>query len=373
MVLSYIKLYFEGLKEGETKIRLRGIMNYRFIFVVLFVAILAPGVIAEVFFVDSTNGNDTNLGTREKPLSTLGKAVILVNNNSDSGPTVIKILPGIYNLTQAVVIKNSRPYTTKNRLTIEALVLPDDPGWKPQLMPMILSTEDPRNPEKPDLMTGTYGIQIKVSHITICGLRFLGSPVPNNMYAPIERIDTGLEDLLVTQCMFIGDRDSFDIYCPAIATGHKFVVEHCIFHNCHGSAVFWDGPEGISGKNNAMKYCIVDGAYISGVWTCQTSDDFEFHHNIVTNTEYFWMRKRGDHQRYKINNCVVTGNKYWSGYGIESGATGQTGQEVIYEERDVIKNSQVVLEENKNKRHYLHPLPDTPGSDLGAGLFKKRK
>jgi hypothetical protein len=295
-----------------------------------------------------------------------------VNSNSNSGPTIIKILPGIYNLTQAVVLKNSRQYTEKDRLTIEASVLPDDPGWKPQLMPMIFSTENPRNPERPDIITGTYGIQIKINHVTIRGLKFLGSPVPNNMYAPIERIDRGLEDLLVTQCMFVGDKDSFDIYCPAIATGNKFVVEHCIFHNCHGSAVFWDGPEGISGKNNAMRFCIVDGAYISGVWTCQTADDFEFHHNIIANSEYFWMRKRGDRQKYKIKKCFVIGNKYWSGYGIESGATGQTGNEVSYEQVEVVTNGTLTFETNKRSRNYMHIVEGSTGYDIGAGLFKEK-
>ena len=344
----------------------------RAVFVALVIAIFAPNLIAEVLFVDSPNGNDTNPGTKVKPLSTLGKAAILVNSNSNSGPTIIKILPGIYNLSQAVVLKNSRQYTEKDRLTIEASILPDDPGWKPQLMPMIFSTENPRNPERPDVITGTYGMQIKVSHVTICGLKFLGSPVPNNMYAPIERIDRGLEDLLVTQCMFVGDKDSFDIYCPAIATGNKFVVEHCIFHNCHGSAVFWDGPEGISGKNNAMRYCIVDGAYISGVWTCQTADDFEFHHNIIANSEYFWMRKRGGHQRYKIKKCFVIGNKYWSGYGIESGATGQTGNEVSYEQIEVVTNGTLTFETNKRSRNYMHIVEGSTGYDIGAGLFKEK-
>lgn len=352
--------------------RQRSIPNYRFIFVALVVMILAPGVIAEVLFVDSTNGNDTNPGTREKSLSTLGKAAILVNNSSNPGPTIIKILPGIYNLTQAVVLKNSRPYTENDRLTIEASVLPDDPGWKPQLMPMIFSTEDPRNPEKPDAMTGTYGLKIKLSHVTIRGLRFLGSPVPNNMYAPIEHIDKGLEDLLVTQCMFVGDKDSFDIYCPAIATGHKFVVDHCIFHNCHASAVFWDGPEGISGKNNAMRYCIVDGGFISGVWTCRTSDDFEFHHNIVTDTEYFWMRKKTERPvRYKLNDCIINVNKF-SGYGIESGPLGETGAEITYDRTNVIKGARISLVEDKNRKDYLHVVPGTFGCDLGAGLFKEK-
>ncbi|MHC4488646.1 MAG: right-handed parallel beta-helix repeat-containing protein [Planctomycetota bacterium] len=352
--------------------REKGVLHWEIVLVVLVIAILVPAAIAETLYIDSRNGNDTNPGTREKPLSTFGKAAILVNNNPNSGPTIIKILPGIYNLTQDVVFKNSRPYTEKDRLTIEASVLPDDPGWKPQLMPMILSTEDLRNPEKPDVMTGTYGLKIKVSHITIRGLRFLGSPVPKNMYAPIERIDKGLEDLLVTQCMFVGDKDSFDIYCPVIATGHKFVVDHCIFHNCHASAVFWDGPESISGKNNVMRYCIVDGGFISGVWTCRTSDDFEFHHNIVTDTEYFWMRKMTERPiRYKLNDCIINVNKF-SGYGIESGPIGETGAEITYDLTNVIKGAHILLVEDKNIKDYLHVMPGTFGCDLGAGLFKEK-
>jgi len=349
--------------------RQRDFSIHQLIFTAMLFTILSSVAIAEVLYVDSKNGNDINPGTREKPLSSLGKAVTLVNNSSDSGPTTIKILPGIYNLTKAIVIKNSRPYTKKDRLIIEASVLPDDPGWKPVFMPVILSTENPKNPERPDVMTETYGIKIKVSYVTIRGLKFLGSPVLKNMYAPIERIDQGLEDLLVRQCMFIGDKDSLDIYCPVIATEHKFVVEHCIFHNCHASAVFWDGLEGISGKNNAMRYCIVDGGFISSVWTCQTSEDFEFHHNIVTNTDYFWMRKRGDHQRYKIKKCIVIGNKYWSGYGTESGATGQTGNEVSFEQGDVVTTGFLKFETNKNSRRYMHIVKDSTGYDLGAGLF----
>jgi len=347
--------------------------NVRLIFLIAAVSIFSPIVKSEVLYIDGTLGDDKNPGTRDKPLSSLGKAAILVNNKTNSGPTIIKILPGIYNLTQSAVFNNSRPYTEKDRLTIEASVLPDDPGWKPQLMPLIFSTEDLRNPEKPDLITGTYGIQVKVSHVTIRGLKFLGSPVPNNMYAPIERIDRGLDDLLVTQCMFIGDKDSFDIYCPAIATGHKFVVDHCIFHNCHGSAVFWDGPEGVSGKHNVMRYCIIDGGFISGVWTCQTSDDLEFHNNIVTNTEYFWMRKKTEKSiRYKLNDCIINVNKF-SGYGIESGPTDETGAEITYDRTNVIESARISLVQDKNKRDFLHVVPGTLGSDLGAGLFKLLK
>ena len=98
-------------------------------------------------------------------------------------------------------------------------------------MPAIFSSENKYNPKKPDRVTGTYGLRIKVSHVTIRGLKFLGSAVPNTMYAPVERIGVELKDLLVTQCMFVGDNDSFNIYCPVIATGDKLVVYHCILYS----------------------------------------------------------------------------------------------------------------------------------------------
>ncbi len=122
-----------------------------------------------------------------------------------------------------------------------------------------------------------------------------------------------------------------------------------------------------------MKYCIVDGGYISGVWTCQTAEDFKFHHNIITRSEYFWMRKVGGHQKYRLADCIITNNKYYSGYGVASGATGQTGPEVTYLEKNVIKKGEVMLLKDKRARNYLHPAADTLGSDLGAGLFKQKR
>lgn len=338
---------------------------------VLVFALLAPKAIAETLYVDSRNGNDANPGTKEKPLRTIGKAAEMVNSRTEEGPTTIKIAPGIYNLTKTVVFKNSRQYTEKNRLIIEAVILPDDPRWKLTLMPIILSTEDPRKPGKLNEHTETYSLKIKVSHVTIRGLKFLGNPLSNNWHACIERVGEGLDDLLVTQCMFVSDKNALDIYCPAIATGDRFVVDHCIFYNCNASAVFWDGLESIPGKGCIMRYCIVAGGRISGVWTCQTAEDFQFHHNIVTGCEYFWMRKPGDRHRYRLTNCIVTDNKYYSGYGGAGGPTGQTGPEVTFDEKYVVKQGEIVLEKNKKARNYLHVVPGTLGSKLGAGLFTK--
>jgi len=121
-----------------------------------------------------------------------------------------------------------------------------------------------------------------------------------------------------------------------------------------------------------MRYCIVDGAKISAVWTCGTDEDFEFHHNVVTRSEYFWLRKRGTPKTYRIRDCVVTWNKHYSGYGIETGATGQTGPEICYAEERVVKEGKVALDRKRESRDYLHVVAGTLGAELGAGLFKKQ-
>ncbi len=324
-------------------------------------------------FYVAGNGNDNNPGTKEEPLRTLGRAAEIVNGSMDSGPTHIKLAPGIYNLTESVVFENERPYTEKDRLVIEADILPDDPQWDPALMPVILSTRDPRQPANLSGLTATYSMEIKISHVTIRGLKFLGNPLQNNWHCCVARIGSDLEDLVVTQCLFAGDRDVLNIYCPVLADGDGFVVDHCIFYNCTASAVFWDGPQGRVGRENAMRYCIVDGGLISGVWTCKTAEDFEFHHNIVTRCDYFWIRKAGEPlTEYRLHDCVVTDNEHLSGYGVESGPTGETGPEISYREEDLIKAGHVVLEKDKTARNYLHAVEGTLGSDLGAGLFKAR-
>lgn len=78
-----------------------------------------------------------------------------------------------------------------------------------------------------------------------------------------------------------------------------------------------------------------------------------------------------DQMTYQLRDCIVAGNKHYSGYGVETGASGQTGPEVNYIENNVLKTGQVVFEKDKNKNGYLHVIPSTFGSELGAGLFAK--
>ncbi len=339
---------------------------------VLIAAILTPRANGEVLYVDSTNGNDIDPGTRDKPLKTIGKAAESVNGSTEPGPTTIKVASGVYVLPETVVFENSRPYTKEKRLIIEATVLPDEPQWKPALMPVILSAEDARKPGQLDILTETYSIKVKISHVTIKGLKFFGNPLVNNWHCCVERIGEKLDDLVVSQCVFVADSDGLNIYCAALATGDRFVAEHCIFKRCGACVVFWDGPEQVGSRGCSMKYCVVDGAYMSGVWTCQTAEDFEFNHNIVINSQYLWIRKRGDRQKYKISKCVAIGNKYFSGYGIASGPTGQTSDEVTYEHVDVITKGTLAFETDRKSRNYMHVREGSVGRNFGAGLFTRR-
>ena len=83
------------------------------------------------------------------------------------------------------------------------------------------------------------------------------------------------------------------------------------------------------------------------------------------------MRKSGAPIKYRLRDCVVTNNRFYSGYGVETGPTGQTGQEITFEENNVIKQGNVILERDKNARNYLHVVEGGLGSNLGAGLFRK--
>ncbi len=355
----------------------REMSGFQIVLVALGFVILAPALIAETLYVDSRNGNDKNPGTKEKPLCTITQAAATVNDSNAPGPTTIKIAPGIYNLTKAVLFDNKRPYTKEKRLTIEATILPDDPNWKPASMPIILSTE---NPPKGDNEKHMLGLKIEKSHVTVRGLKFLGNPAPRTWHYPIFREGKNLEDLLVTQCLFIGDRHTIPYNCSICANGHGLVVDHCIFYNCEIPVIFWNVEEGLS-KGNVMRHCIIDGARIAGVWICQTGEDFEFHHNVITRSEYFWMRSPNNKIKYRIHDCIVTDNKYYSGYGTAASLSGQTGLEVTYQEKNIIKQGQVILEKGEvgpselskgMPRNYLHVVPGTLGSDLGAGLFKKK-
>lgn len=341
--------------------------------IIFVVMMISSSIIGETLYLDSRNGNDSNLGSEEKSIKTFQRAAELVNSSAEAGPTTLIVAPGVYTLTETVLFQNARNYTAEDRLTIRAKILPDDPDWRPELMPVLLGTEIPEQVGQTNEIIESTGLKIELNHVTIRGLKFLGSPVPRIWYYPIFREGKDLKDLIITQCIFT--MESYAVTCNVgvLANGHGLVIDHCIFYNCRNPVVYWRAKEGNS-YGNVMRYCIVDGAYTSGVWVCDTAEDFDFHHNIITRSNFAWMRDAENRRNYRLHDCLITENKYYSGECGANWELNQTGPDIVFEEKNVIKQGEVILETGKGidleiPNNFLHVMPGTLGNDLGAGLF----
>lgn len=334
---------------------------------VCMVCFLGASTMGQTIHVNGATGDDTKAGTAEQPLRSLTEAVRRINAKTEAGPTTVRVAPGTYVLREGLVLDPSCAYTREARLTLEALHLPDDPSWTASLMPTVVSSEEPHNDGNAK-RTETYSITVKTSHVTIRGFRFLGNPTSNNWHAVIGRGQAGLEDLVISQCAFVGGVDGRDIYCGVVGCGDELVVTHCVFLDCHNSVVFWDGPDKTAGKRNAMTHCIVSDGRISGVWTCGTADDFSFHHNVITRCDFVWIRKPGDATVYEVHDCVFTGNRHHTGYGGPAGPFQTMDEPVPLHQTNVSTGGESRMKTDPNHPDYLRLAPGSAGGNLGAGL-----
>ncbi len=325
---------------------------------------------AEYIYVDCINGNDNSNGSKEHPFATINRAAEIVNLNMIDEETRIKLAPGIYYMGSTAEFKNQRNYKEDKRLIIEASILPGDSLWTPEKMPVIMSIARPETYYFDDRKV-TWDLKFEISHVTVQGIKFLGNPTPHNRHSSIRRHGKGLEDLLITQCIFVGDMEALPLHLGVIAHGHKTVIDHCVFYGCQNSVVFWEADSTYS-FGNAMRYCIVVNNATSAVWTCMTANDFEFHHNIIFNCKYFWMRQPYNHEVYNISDCIVSNNKYYSGKWNLPENQQATYQ---YNEKNIMKNGQVELVLSTDKiplkvtKDYLHIPTNTLGFDLHSGIF----
>ncbi len=330
---------------------------------------------AQQLFVNATAGIDTNPGTRERPLQSLTEAARRINNDSASKSSEVILAPGLYLLTQTALFQNSKAYTAANRLVIRAESLPDDPGWQPQQMPTVVTAV----PLVADVGGDSgKGIQIEVSHATVQGLRFLGeldffykSPAESRRTYPIWRGGKNLDDLLVKQCVFMGDDQAMPLHVGVIANGHGLVLEHDVFYNVRNAVVFWQAEGGTS-HGNAMRNCLVYGASVSGVWTAQTDgDDFDFRNNVIANSRVAWMRENGGTRRYEAVASVFADNANMAGYGAgPAGSMTQTDSGFLTM-RQMPLAGKVELVMDRSERDYLHIRKGSAGYEVRAGLFTK--
>lgn len=360
-----------------------------------------PATPAEIW-VNPATGADTNSGAKALPLRTLAEAARRVNQSAGQGAATIVLTEGIHAIGETTLLKpERRSFSTTDRLTIRAEVLPDDPDWHTGRMPTLIHTMPlPKTWNgRPDPLGGAAdGMLIETSHVTIQGLKILGLPVVETpkpgliqrLYA-ISRLRRDLEDLEISQCMFLGDDLTNPNHVAIIAHGNGVNVHHCIFRGLKISVVYWSG--GSSG--HAMRNCFCDGVYGSGVWTSGIQGDFEYRNNVITNCNYVWTNQsgasaaadaagRGGTQagaasskprqavRYKVVDSYFAGNRRLAGSG--------TGARLEYADIDPsfmemmgtkVTDQPVAFERDQTKRNYLQPVAGSEAAKIGAGLFLK--
>jgi hypothetical protein len=339
----------------------------------LLLLLLSAGFIkAQQFYVDPVKGKDINAGSKSDPLKTIMEAAKRINSTNSKGAAEIILKEGIHIITETALFNNDR-FSNSDRLIIRAEIMPDDATWKPFLMPVIISlvplvAHDQFGEE-------AYGLQVEVSHVTIAGIKFTGSPdytFPSDSSSrrtyPIWRGGNALDDLLVTQCLFVGDQFVLPLHVGIIANGHGLVVDHCVFYNCKNPVVFWRA-EGKMSHHDAMRYCLVYGAYFSGIWTVEQGEDFECHHNIFANCEAAWVRENHSQRKYQVHDCLFANNKVLTAYGGAKTPTPTPSDFLNF--TNTRTEGAVKIEMDQSKRNYLQLAEGSDGREIGAGLFKQ--
>lgn len=344
-----------------------------FLFVGFCLTIQAQGI-----YVDSNSGNDNNEGTKKTPVYSIQKAAEILRSK-DNDIYTIKINPGIYVLDNHISIETDKEMNDK-RIIIEASILPDDTSWTPEKMPVIANKSV--KGEIPDNYNFIVSFLINESRVTIRGIKFHGYFYPNTRYFPVARFDKTKADLLVEQCMFIGDANISQIQAGVIANGNEVRIDHCVFYKLRNTVVFFlDSGNGIK-NGNGLTNSIIYGAS-QAVWTVSPDRDFKFENNIVTNCRYAWAKNNFNTTKYSINNCIITNNKYYKGIADK---TRLSPGEFEVSEHNVTKEGKIYLRLTGNDDKpfldevdkplpidYMHIIPNTIGYDIGAGIFKCRK
>jgi hypothetical protein len=353
----------------------------------------------ETIHVHPARGAEGNAGTKEQPLRSLADAVKHVNQSAGDGPATIVLSEGIYALDETIVLKPERRTFTKTaRLTIRSEVLPDDPAWHTGRMPTLINTMPLPSTwnGRPDPLGGAAdGFMVDTSHVTFRGLKLLGYPVVETpkpgmiqrLYG-ISRLRRGLDDLEIAQCLFIGDDLTNPLHVAVIAHGTGIDVNHCVFRGMKISVVYWTGGS----TGHAMRHCVCDGVYGSGVWTAAIASDFDYRNNVVLNSNYVWTAQGGASAAadaggpraggvapsaapaaplsYKVVDSYFAANRRLAGSG--------TGARLEYADIDpsflqlvgtTVTEQAVPTERDQTKRHYLHPVGGTAAAKVGAGLF----
>jgi hypothetical protein len=321
----------------------------------------------QVVFVHARKGNDHASGSITDPISSLEDAIALASRFDGARPVTITVAPGLYVLSHLAEIKTATAPAAPAEYRIEAAVMPDDPDWQPEKMPVVQSLSLDNSVTQ---FTHCTGCLVSRSHVTIRGLKFVGNANPDvRYYYPIGRENETYKDLRISQCYFIADRYSTPVQGAVWAHGAGIKVDHCIFHGCKNALILLRSIEDFALTNS-----IIVGAYEAAVWFGPFKPPFTFRDNIVTGCNYVWLRPENSFPEYVFAHSLITDNANDMGMFTSKGPVPAPTNK--HTEIDVRRKGRVRLSEVKTgglPRDYLHPLADSDGADIPAGIFTKAK
>lgn len=333
-------------------------------------------------FINANSGNDQNSGMKESPLKSLSEAAKRVSSYEGKGAITIILSKGVYGMAETAKFSPAKwQFTKENRLTIRAEKLPDDAGWNPGDMPAMVSTMPfditETNDKKEVTGAFNYGILIETSHVTIQGLRILGEPVHES---PVKNIlirnypvmwdGKDLEDLRVTQCLFLGNKITLPNHLGILSAGKELEVDHCLFYGIKDAVVMWNTPA----EKCKIHHNFFANTYGALVWSWSATEDLKFYNNVITNANVIWVLNKDEKNTYTIENSVITGYNEFVNKGGGAAGFGEKGNpDKLKLGRNVTVNKEGTLKINEDptSRYYLQLQPGTPATQFGAGLFYK--
>jgi hypothetical protein len=341
------------------------------LFISLLTLIYSVAIHAQVVYVDGNTGNDKNPGTKEAPFYSINRAMEIISI-PDNDIYTMKINPGIYVMEKHVVVSTAKDMTNK-RITIEAAILPDDQSWVPEKMPVCICKE--KKGQIAEDYNFVAAFLVDENHVTIRGMKFHGCFYPNTRYFPIARFNKQKTDLVVEQCMFVGDKNASHIQVGILAHGDQIKIDHCVFYNAKNAVVYWENSGTGYKTGNSFTNCIVYGAFQCAVWFAWPDSDFVVKNNIITNCKHAWIKNEFNQTKYSIENCVIVDNQYYQGVAASADVFPQAFE---MNENKVIKEGTISLRlidktDDPLPVDYLHVIPNSLGYDIGAGLFNNRK
>ena len=167
----------------------------------------------------------------------------------------------------------------------------------------------------------------------------------------------------------MGNRHVCELHCAILARGNGIVIDHCVFHGCKITAVFWTGQA----KGCAIRNTLAVDNYVTAAWLCGIGEDFDFRDNVLS-SNLSAVLFQGPVRKYGLVNSHFAGNKhlFGSGFGPPVNFKPLEASVLVLPPSSKVQDMPVEIELNQSKRDYLQVVAGTPGSEVAAGLFARR-